>query len=135
MKHALVLLSLSALLLVSLSLFAGFDRAYAVAYGSVTAMAASISLTFFLLWRARATPLALGMGFSWAGATGVMGWWWLHRLLGQPEFMERNVLLFLFVAAYGVGAALHFKVVARSLGVPVIVLLLPLAVAGLFSIG
>ena len=83
---------------------------------SVVAMALSMSGTFFWLWRAQATPLALGMGFSWAGTAGVLGWWWLFRLLDRPEAMREHAGLFVFVAAYFVGALLHFRVVGASLG-------------------
>ncbi len=86
-------------------------------------------MTFFWLWRKRATPLALGMGFSWAGTGGVLGWWWLYRFLGTPEAMVDNEFLFLFVASYIVGGILHFQVIVRSLGWRSLVALLP---TGLF---
>ncbi|MEM9344469.1 MAG: hypothetical protein AAGA87_15610 [Pseudomonadota bacterium] len=135
MKHALILLAAGTALLLSISLAFGFDQAYALAYGAVAAMALSIAATFFWLWYARATPLALGMGFSWAGATGVMGWWWVHRLLDSPAWMEQNVLLFVFVATYFVGTLLHFQVIRRSIGWASLVLLLPVAAALALSIG
>ena len=116
MKLALALLAATAAGLVAFSHLNGYGAAYDLAYGAVVAMAASISATFFWLWRARATPLALGMGFSWAGATGVMGWWWVYSLLGKPGLMVESRLLFLFVSCYAVGAVLHFKVIFRSLG-------------------
>ena len=43
-----------------------------IAYRAMTLMAAMISLTFLWLWARRATPLALGMSLSWAGASSVM---------------------------------------------------------------
>ena len=56
----------------------GYQPTYQIAYGALTLMAAMISLTFLWLWARRATPLALGMSLSWAGASSVMGWWWVH---------------------------------------------------------
>jgi len=135
MKHALILLAAGTALLLAISLAFGFDQAYALAYGAVAAMALSIAGTFFWLWHTRATPLALGMGFSWAGATGVMGWWWIHRLLGTPEWMEQNPLLFVFVATYFVGTLLHFQVIRRSIGWSALILLLPVFAALTLSIG
>jgi uncharacterized membrane protein len=125
MRIALFLLVASGSAFVAISLAFGYERAIAIAYGLVAAMALSISGTFFWLWRARATPLALGMGFSWTGTAGVLGWWWTYRLLNRPEAMVENIALFLFVAAYFVGAVLHFQVVGRSLGRKALLLLLP----------
>ena len=68
----------------------GYDLAYQMAYGAISAMAVLISATFFWLWWQRATPLALGMGFSWAGAGMVMGYWWVHNLLDRPDWMDEN---------------------------------------------
>ena len=116
MKKALLLLGAVAGLFISLRYAIGYDRALVIAYGAVIALALSISVTFFWLWLVRATPLALGMGFSWAGTTGVLGWWWLYRLLDRPEAMTENITLLGFVSAYFVGAILHFRVMGRSLG-------------------
>lgn len=128
MRIALLLLAASGSAFVGISLSFGFERAIAIAYGLVAAMALSISGTFFWLWRARATPLALGMGFSWTGTAGVLGWWWTYRLLDRPEAMAESIALFAFVAAYFVGAVLHFQVVGRSLGRRALLLLLPVIV-------
>ena len=68
----------------------GHEAVYRLAYGALTLMAAMISLTFLWLWARRATPLALGMSFSWAGAASVLGWWWVYRLLDQPRAMLEN---------------------------------------------
>ena len=129
MRTALFLLTASGSAFMAISLAFGYERAIAVAYGLVAAMAISISGTFFWLWRARATPLALGMGFSWTGTAGVLGWWWTYRLLDRPEAMVENLTLFAFVAAYFVGAVLHFQVVGRSLGRRTLFLLLPVVLA------
>ena len=127
MRHALALLGLTVFVLFISHATLGYAAAYVLAYGLVVAMAASISATFFWLWYRRQTPLALGMGFSWAGTTGVLGWWWLYHVLQKPAVMAENSGLFVFVAAYFVGAVLHFRVVGRSLGWGAILLALPLA--------
>ncbi|MDU8942252.1 hypothetical protein [Ovoidimarina sediminis] len=125
MRGALFLLVASGSAFVAIRFAFGYERAIAIAYGLVAAMALSISGTFFWLWRARATPLALGMGFSWSGTAGVLGWWWTYRLLDRPDAMAESLALFAFVAAYFVGAVLHFQVVGRSLGRRAMLLLLP----------
>ncbi len=125
MRNALILLAVSMTAFTAISVAFGYDTAIAVAYALVAAMAMSISGTFFWLWRARATPLALGMGFSWIGTAGVLGWWWTYRLLNRPEAMVEHPALFGFVAAYFVGAVLHFQVVGRSLGPRAIYLFVP----------
>ena len=94
----------------------GHEAVYRLAYGALTLMAAMISLTFLWLWARRATPLALGMSCSWAGAASVLGWWWVFRLLDQPRAMLENQALFLFLSLYFAGALLHFAVIQRSFG-------------------
>lgn len=125
MKLASALFMGTTLSLVVISLSNGFYVAITVATGAVVTMALSISATFFWLWRARATPLALGMGFSWIGTAGVLGWWWLYNRLGAPSEMLENELLFVFVSAYFVGAILHFEVIVRSLGRRSVLLFVP----------
>ena len=95
----------------------GYDRTYSVGYGAFTLMAAMVSLTFLWLWARRATPLAMGMFFGWAGAAAIMGWWGVYNLLGHPAGMIDSPALFLLLAVYFVGAILHFKVIATSFGV------------------
>lgn len=94
----------------------GYRTSYQIGYGAFTLMAAMISLTFLWLWARRATPLAMGMSFGWAGAASVMGWWWSYNVLHQPEWMNGNPSLFVFLSVYFVGAVLHFQVIARSFG-------------------
>lgn len=94
----------------------GYEAAYAIGYGALSIMAVLISGTFLWLWQQKATPLALGMAFSWAGAASVMGWWWIYNLTDRPPVMQDNGTLFFFLSAYFVGAALHFSVVQRSIG-------------------
>ena len=116
MMHSITLLAAaSAAVLLAYAMF-GYQIVYEIAYGGFTLMAAIVSLTFLWLWAHRATPLAMGMAFSWAGAASVMGWWWVFNVLNQPPAMRENGLLFLFLAIYFVGALLHFAVSERSLG-------------------
>lgn len=96
----------------------GFETAYLVGYGSFALMAALISATFLWLWFRRATPLALGMAFGWAGAASVIGWWWVYRLTGRAVWMEENPLLFACLSLYFVGALLHLQVIGRSFELP-----------------
>jgi hypothetical protein len=107
----------------------GYALTYAVGYGAFAIMAAMISGTFFWLWATRATPLALGMGFSWAGAASVMGWWWVYHLAAQPPAMAENAALFVFLGFYFVGAILHFVVIQRSMGMRRWVFVVPVVLA------
>ena len=94
----------------------GYETAYRIGYGAFSLLAAMISATFFWLWRRRATPLALGMGFGWAGAASVMGWWWLYHLFDRPDEMAAHPFLFALLSVYFVGAVMHFAVIGRSFG-------------------
>jgi len=96
----------------------GFEVAYLVGYGSFALMAALISGTFLWLWVRRATPLALGMAFGWAGAATVIGWWWIYKLTGRTDWMEENPFLFACLSLYFVGALLHLQVIGRSFELP-----------------
>ena len=115
MRHSALLFLCAAGALFAVDRILGWPMAYAVAYGAVVLMAAMIAATFLWLWVKRATPLALGMAFSWAGTASVLGWWWVWRTAGQPEAMDQNAALFGFVALYLVGATLHFHVIERSM--------------------
>ena len=115
MKQALALFLAICGGLIAIDLTFGFSAAYSVSYGAITLMGAAISATFFWLWYKRTTPLALGMSFSWAGASTVMGWWWLYAELGRPATMLENEVLLVFVSLYCVGAILHFGVIQQSL--------------------
>ncbi|MEL6169031.1 MAG: hypothetical protein AAFR35_10090 [Pseudomonadota bacterium] len=116
MKEALALLFMIVAVLLLSNGLQGYDRTYDIAYGALTVMAAMISGTFLWLWSTRATPLALGMACSWAGAASVMGWWWTYSVAGAPAAMKDAALLFVFLALYFVGAILHFLVIQRSMG-------------------
>lgn len=127
MKQAgLLLVGIAGLALLADRVF-GYAATYAVGYGAFAILAAMISGTFFWLWATRATPLALGMGFSWAGAASVMGWWWVYNLAARPAAMVENAALFLFLSLYFVGALLHFVVIQRSMGMRDWAFLAPLA--------
>lgn len=86
----------------------------ALAFAAVSLMAMLIALTFLWLWHMRATPLALGMAFSWAGSALIMGWWWQHLgMLGvAPDAGWLLAALALLIA----GAILHFAVIGASFG-------------------
>lgn len=113
----------------------GYFPAYQVGYGAITIMGCTISLTFLWLWWVRATPLALGMALSWAGAACVMGWWWLYNVLGQPEPMQQNPQLFFFLSLYIVGAIMHFRVIEDALAWPRRFFWLPVIGACCISLG
>lgn len=134
MNHALIIFVLTVTAFLVLNARLGYAEAYAVAYGAVVAIALSISATFFWLWRARSTPLALGMAFGWAGTCGVMGWWWAFQQFGAPRAMQDSPLLFVFVAAYFAGGILHFQVMIRSLGLWSYLLLTPMLLTVLISL-
>ena len=113
----------------------GYEAAYEISYGAFTLMAAMVSLTFLWLWMQRATPLAMGMAFGWAGAASVMGWWWVFNLLDGPLPMQQNAALFLCLSIYFVGAVLHFAVIGRSLGWTGRLWMVPIGVALAVSTG
>lgn len=104
----------------------GYWPVYKVSYGAFAIMAAIISGTFFWLWARRSTPLALGMAFGWAGASSVMAWWWLYNHLGQPDVLNENRVLFVFLAIYFVGAIMHLELIGRSFSQPRMAALAPI---------
>jgi len=111
----------------------GYEAAYEIGYGALAIMAMMIFATFLWLWHERATPLALGMAFSWLGAASVMGWWWIYNISGRPSGMVQNEWLFVFLSAYFVGAGLHFFVVERSFGLRHWMFVVPIAAATTIS--
>ncbi len=129
MKQAFTLLmALVALFQAGYELF-GYAAVYEVAYGAITLMALMIAATFLWLFVVRATPLALGMAYSWAGAGAVMGWWWVVQLSGRPDWLSMSPVLFAFLPFYFVGAVLHFAVIHRSFGLHGLAFLVPVALA------
>lgn len=131
-KPILILGTVLALFLLGHRFF-GYTTVYLVAYGAFSLMAAFMAATFFWLWTRRATPLALGMAFSWAGAASVMGWWWLLNLAELPEWMLKNPVLLDFLAIYFVGVVMHFQVIGRSFGLPTRFALYPVVAAVIIS--
>ncbi|MCI2392903.1 hypothetical protein [Aliiroseovarius sediminis] len=116
MKQAFGLMMCLAVLLQFGYLLAGYDAMYQIGYGAITLMGLMISLTFLWLYVQRATPLALGMAYSWSGASLVLGWWWIFALAGEPSFMAESTAHFVPLALYLSGALLHFSVIHRSFG-------------------
>ncbi len=114
MKQALALLALVSGGLMLAAGLAGFATVLTIAYGAISLMAFGIAATFLWLWLERATPLALGMVFSWLGSGLVTGWWWLFHLSGARLPGAEGLLLCL--AFSFVGALLHFAVIHRSFG-------------------
>lgn len=120
MKQALALAALMAGALEIARIVLGDAPVLLVSYGAIALMALWIAATFLWLWSERATPLALGMAFSWAGGGLFAGWWWRDRLVhwpgaaGAPHTAPHGVSLIL--ALFFVGTLLHFAVIHRSFG-------------------
>lgn len=133
MKQALGLFIVVASGLFWADVWWGYQAAYEIGYGALSIMAVVIAGTFLWLWHVRATPLALGMAFSWIGAASVMGWWWIYNVLERPTVMIENEWLFVFLSAYFVGAGLHFSVVERSFGLRSWMFTIPIAASTAIS--
>lgn len=133
MRQALGMFVAIAVALAAVDRWLGYEAAYEIGYGALALMGAMIAATFLWLWHERTTPLALGMAFSWAGATCVMGWWWVFNLFDRPAAMDGSEVLFAFLALYFVGAILHFAVMQRSLGLHGGLFALPLMAATVAS--
>lgn len=114
MKQGLWLFSGLLVALWSMQSGLGFGAAARLAYGGLTVLAAAIGVTFLWLWRERATPLAIGMAFSWAGAASIAAWWAHARGLASPEWMRGHPVLFVCLSLYMTGAILHFAVILQS---------------------
>ncbi len=135
MKQAFMLLmGLVVLFQAGYELF-GYAAVYEIAYGAITLMALMIAATFLWLFVVRATPLALGMAYSWAGAGAVMGWWWVYQFSGRPDWLSASPVLFACLPFYFVGAVLHFAVIHRSFGLHGLAFLVPVVVAVAVSAG
>lgn len=135
MKHAMGMFFAVATAFVFAHAVFGYQLAYEIGYGAITVMSIFISGTFLWLWRARTTPLALGMAFSWAGTASVMGWWWMFNVLDRPAGMVQSEFLFLFLSLHIVGAVLHFGVIQRSMGIARQAFLVPVTLAFAISAG
>ena len=103
--------------LVTIEHVSDFNTAYDAGYGALALLAMVIAVTFGWLWRIRATPMALGMAFSWAGCAGLVGYWWYFdqvRRMPVPGF--DHLLLWAFLALYLAGAVAHLKVIVAAYG-------------------
>jgi hypothetical protein len=109
MRQALWLLAAAAAGIAAAAMVVGTARIAAMGFAAVAAMAGLIAATFLWLWWVRATPLALGMALSWSGVALVAG----DLAAGAGALFPLLALPLL-----GVGAALHFAVMRRSMGLP-----------------
>ncbi len=136
MKQAAILLVLVIGALEAGKLAAGHDAVVQLVYGAIAFMSLMISATFLWLWNERATPLALGMSFSWFGAGLFAGAGWLIDLLGHPATSWSQHGALLALGFYIVGAVLHFSIIHRSFGHHGVAFLWPvLAALGLSAAG
>jgi hypothetical protein len=116
MKQALTLYSvILSLALMGMSAI-GSTQMVLIGYGAICVMALLISGTFLWLWQVRATPLALGMSFSWAGLGLTLGWWWAMQIRQSSTWGLEAAILFLFLSLLMSGAVLHFAVIQGSFG-------------------
>jgi hypothetical protein len=125
MKQAIGLLALVLAALGLIRAALGGETALALATGAMALMALMIAGTFLWLWVVRATPLALGMAFSWLGWGLFAGWQWFAGAAHAPGGA---------IAVLGlcyVGAVLHFSVIHRSFGRHGVSFLWPVALAAL----
>ncbi|MBS8228375.1 hypothetical protein [Vannielia litorea] len=112
-------LGLMIVILLALGLLArpfGLVTAQDVARAALATMAATLSGTFLWLWREKATPLALAMTFSWAGASTLMGWRVMQDVLGQPAWMGESPMLLGVLGVYLTGTLLHVEAIRRAFG-------------------
>lgn len=133
MKQAALLVAILAVLLQAGYWAFGYQAIFQIGFGAITLMGLMIALTFLWLYLQRATPLALGMAYSWCGASLVLGWWWIYALLGAPEAMTASALHFAPLAVYLSGAVLHFSVIHRSFGLHGAAFLAPVLLAVMCS--
>lgn len=120
MRQAIWLLAVAAAALVLALGALGPAATSAMGFAAVAPMAALISGTFLWLWWVRATPLALGMALSWAGVAFIAG---------HLAWTGAAVLPLVALPLLGVGAALHFAVMRRSMGLRRTAALLPATLA------
>ncbi|MFT6425851.1 MAG: hypothetical protein ACJAYH_000905 [Celeribacter sp.] len=113
----------------------GTTQMVLIGYGAICVMALVISGTFFWLWQVRATPLALGMSFSWAGLGLTLGWWWAMQLRLSSVWGVEAAVLFAFLSLLMAGAVLHFAVIQGSFGYHGLSFLVPVIGALLLSLG
>jgi hypothetical protein len=117
MKASLLLFSVFWAGLAALDQFLGYDTAYDAGYAAIALDAIVIAVTFGWLWHIRATPMALGMAFSWLGCAGLVGYWWLFNQLGRaPAIGLEKQALWPFLGLYLAGAVAHLRVIAGACG-------------------
>ena len=116
MKQSIGLLALAIAALQFGRIAIGDAVVLAVAHGAMALMALMIAGTFLWLWLERATPLALGMAFSWLGAGVFGGWWWLAERAGAVAWVPGAGGVSALLSLCLVGAGLHFAVIHRSFG-------------------
>ena len=134
MKMSFLILLFYTVTLIAVDVVYGRDAAFAIGFGMSGCMALVIAATFFWLWRRRATPLALGMGFTKAGGGLILIWFAAYRLLERPSAMFDSAAIFLFIALYFVGAAHHFAVMQRTMQVSFLAFVLPVLAAALAGV-
>ena len=110
MRQAICVMALAASVLAAGGLFLTPEALMLVAGGALSIMAALIAGTFLWLWQVRATPLALGMGFSWSGLAILLGPW--MALNHAPH----GVIPLVALSCLCTGAALHFATIQASFG-------------------
>lgn len=116
MKQALVIALLLWAAFHLTSELASFRVAAAIGFAATALIAVANCFTFLWLWYVRATPLALGMAFSWAGQAALSLWWFTTGMPGKVLWLGQDPTLFLFVSVYIVGGALHISVIQNSSG-------------------
>ena len=134
MKQAFALMAGLALLLATGGARWEAEALLALAYGVQSLLAVGIAATFLWLWQVRATPLALGMAFAWAGLALLMAWLWAVQSGAVPDGLPLVPLACLL--CLGTGAVLHFAVIQSSFALsgPFFLLPLGLAVAAMVAV-
>ncbi|RPE71184.1 hypothetical protein EDD53_0298 [Pacificibacter maritimus] len=135
MKQALTLYSVILIIALAGMLSLGPAQMVLVGHGAVSILALLISGTFLWLWQVRATPLALGMSFSWAGLGLTLGWWWAIQLRMSVDWGLEAAVLFFFLSLLMAGAVLHFAVIQGSFGFHGMSFLVPVLGAVMLSLG
>ena len=137
-------LGLLALTFVTFALVArpfGLTAAQDIARAAIVLLGLTLSGTFLWLWREKATPLALAMTFSWAGASALLGWWVVYDLWAAPAWMAAHPVLLAILGVYLTGTLLHLQAVRAAFGLGQVALVglmggaLAAAVMGLAVLG
>ncbi len=129
MRHTFLPLIVFVTVFVVMSHQFGHDTSFAIAYGMVASMALVISVSFFWLWYNRATPLALGMALCKLGSATLLAWYAIYRALDRTPIMNNHEVMGLFIGLYFVGAAHHFAVIRKSVGINAFMITAPVIAA------